>query len=57
MPESPFMEWNSAETPYPRPYGYHEECFNIGITMKNKDGGFKEKDFLDEEKKIREKLE
>jgi len=33
MPESPFLKFNSPETPYPNLYGYHQRYFNIGITF------------------------
>lgn len=43
MPESQFMKWNTPQTPYPKLYGYHDEYFNIGVTLKNKEGGISEK--------------
>ena len=33
MPESPFLKFNTPETPYPNLYGYHQRYFNIGITF------------------------
>lgn len=33
MPDSPFMKFNTPETPYPLLYGYKNRYFNVGITF------------------------
>jgi hypothetical protein len=34
MPESPFMRFNSPETPYPPLYGFRQRYFNVGFSFK-----------------------